>query len=320
MISSSTDDMRQGPLLVAIVIAVFGLTSVAAASPETTESSTSSNPFAWLQVISLILSPIILTLIAVLGVWRLPPSARISAWRIPLEIGALAFASSILLQGLGIWTAMSMFGPASESATLRQSGLSVLGGYLGSSIPLVIIGVLWTQLPRPIGSERPLPLPPSLLIGIGVMIVCLPVVESMSSLGNQLQRWIEGGEHEPIGHETLQVLVQSSRDVWWWIIAGGAVLLAPVVEEILYRGIVQQSLRRLKINRWSAILLTSGLFALMHIAVLPDSTMIAGIMALFTVSMIFGWIREQTGRLVAPILAHMVFNAVNLVLALAFTA
>ena len=125
--------MRQGPLLVAIVVALLGLTSVAAGSPETTESTTSSNPFAWLQWVSLVLTPIILILIAVLGVWRLPPSPRISAWRIPVEIGALAFASSILLQGLGIWTAMSVFGQASESATLRPSGLSVLGGYLGNS-------------------------------------------------------------------------------------------------------------------------------------------------------------------------------------------
>ena len=312
--------MRQGPLLVAIVVALLGLTSVAAGSPETTESATSSNPFAWLQLVSLILAPVTILLVVILGAWRLPPSARLSAWRIPVEVGALAFASSILLHGLGSWMSMSLFGETSESAPLRQSGLSVLGAYLGGSIPLLAMGILWTKLPRPIGSERPLPLSPTLLIGVGVLIIFLPLIETMSTIGNQLQRWLEGGEHEPIGHETLQILVQSPRDAWWWIIAGGAVLLAPVIEEILYRGIVQQSLRRLKINRWWAILLTSGLFALMHVAVLPDSSMIAGLMALFTVSMIFGWIREQTGRLIAPILAHMVFNAVNLALALAFTA
>ena len=218
-----------------------------------------------------------------------------------------------------MWAAMRFFGEASESTTLRQSGLSVLGGYLGGAIPLVVMGILWRQLPRPVGSERPLPIPATVLMGLGVMIISLPLIETMSTLGNLLQRWLEGGEHDPIGHATLQILVNSSKNTWWWVIAGGAVLLAPLIEEILYRGIVQQSLRRLKVNRWLAILLTSGLFALMHIAVLPDSTMIAGLMALFTVSMVFGWLREQTGRLIAPILAHVVFNAVNLTLALAFT-
>ena len=102
--------------------------------------------------------------------------------------------------------------------------------------------------------------------------------------------------------------------MWWWAIALGAVIAAPIVEETLYRGILQQSLRRLGIGRWWAILATTGVFVLMHIPALTYEAMVGSMTALFAAGIIFGWIREQTGRLDASIIAHMLFNAFNLTL------
>ena len=100
------------------------------------------------------------------------------------------------------------------------------------------------------------------------------------------------------------------------MIAIGALLCAPIVEETLYRGILQQSLRRLGLGRWWAILATSGLFALLHIPMLSTEVMLGSLAALYAAGILFGWIREQTGRLDAPIVAHILFNAFNLVFAL----
>ena len=92
------------------------------------------------------------------------------------------------------------------------------------------------------------------------------------------------------------------------------VLLVPLIEEVMYRGIIQESLRRLGVHAWMAIICTSGLFALMHLPALPPNAHHA-LAALFVLSLFFGWLYERTGRLIAPVTLHAAFNAGNLLLA-----
>ena len=56
--------------------------------------------------------------------------------------------------------------------------------------------------------------------------------------------------------------------------------------------------------RWTAIVLTSALFAVIH----PDFS----IAAIFVLSLAFGYVYERTGNLWAPIVAHAGFNLFNL--------
>ena len=295
--------------------AVAGCSSVAAAAAPTSLEPSSVDLLWWVTNVSLILAPLILIALGIQGAWKLPPSAKLPAWRVPLEVGFLVFATSILLGGIGQW----LFGIAlndgdTDSALLRSDGMATIGTYLGAGIPLLGMGIVWTQLPRPVGGERPLPRAAAIIFGAIAVVIGLPLIESASVLGNEIQRSIQGTEAGPIAHETLLQLFDAPQSVWWWVIALGAVLAAPIVEETLYRGILQQSLRRLGIGRWWAILATTGLFVLIHIPVLTSEAMVSSMAALFTASVIFGWIREQTGRLDASIIAHMLFNAFNLTL------
>lgn len=289
--------------------------SVAAATVDSLPIPETSVLVEWLTTISLIASPLILAALLVSGGWKLPPSARLAAWRLPTELGALVFAASILLGGIGSWLAIKLAGDDATGG-LARTGLATLGLYGGSLLPLVVMGVLWRHLPRPVGAEKSLPSVFAAGLGAIACLIGLPLVEAAAYLGTELQAWLQGASGSPIAHATLDLLVHSTLETWWWVIALGAVIGAPIVEETLYRGCLQQALRRMKVGRWWAILLTSGVFVLMHLPALPADTLIGSLAALLMVSMLFGWIREWTGCLAASISAHMLFNAFNLTLAL----
>ena len=85
-----------------------------------------------------------------------------------------------------------------------------------------------------------------------------------------------------------------------------ALLMAPLVEEILFRGILHPVLRRLT-HRNFALWGSSFIFALVHanIPTLLPLTFLAVALAL---------LYEKTGNLLAPVLAHALFNTANFIL------
>ena len=83
-----------------------------------------------------------------------------------------------------------------------------------------------------------------------------------------------------------------------------AAVVAPVVEEILFRGILYPAIKQIGYPRIAAIG-TAILFALFHVNLLTYASLTAvalGLIALY----------EFTDNLLAPIVAHAVFNASNL--------
>jgi len=83
-----------------------------------------------------------------------------------------------------------------------------------------------------------------------------------------------------------------------------AVAIAPVVEEMLFRGMALPVLIR-TVGLRGAVLLVSALFALMH-GHLPS------VVPLFLISVAFSLAYVVTGSLTVSIVMHAVFNAVNL--------
>ena len=79
------------------------------------------------------------------------------------------------------------------------------------------------------------------------------------------------------------------------------VVAAPVVEELLFRGMLQKALAKY-LPIWGAILLSSFLFALVH----GQPYAIPGLMSL---SLAFGYLYHRTGSLRTNIILHMANNA-----------
>lgn len=87
-----------------------------------------------------------------------------------------------------------------------------------------------------------------------------------------------------------------------------AVIGAPMVEEILFRGIIYPSLKR-KFGFFHALWITSAVFAMIHFH-LPSTPTLFGLAIAFTL------LYEWTGNLAACIFFHASFNACSMILAI----
>ena len=84
----------------------------------------------------------------------------------------------------------------------------------------------------------------------------------------------------------------------------GVVILAPLAEELLFRGMLQSMLRSYRVAAWPAVAISSTLFVLAHWSVPHD------VVPLLPLAVVLGYSYERCGRLVPSILIHSMFNAV----------
>jgi len=89
------------------------------------------------------------------------------------------------------------------------------------------------------------------------------------------------------------------------LLALSVVVLAPLVEELIFRGLLWDALgdHLPPLGVW---LLTSALFGAYHLDPLHA-------VAVFPIGLLLGWLRWRTGSLVAPILGHAANNLVALI-------
>ena len=119
----------------------------------------------------------------------------------------------------------------------------------------------------------------------------------------------------PDAHDLLRVLGRSGEPVTRVVIIAGATVVAPLAEELMFRGHLQTLLRRAlarpstggrgvsPLGTWGAIVVASAMFAAVH----PTWTW----PPIFVLSLCLGWLYERTGNLWAPIALHAAFNAVS---------
>ncbi len=107
-------------------------------------------------------------------------------------------------------------------------------------------------------------------------------------------------------HGLLQLLEQdrSFTTLFWIVIA--AVVLAPLVEELIYRVVLQTWLQRIAPPR-EALFAVAVIFAAVHR--LPDA------IPLLPLALVLGYVYQQRRCFLSIVLLHMLFNAANLILA-----
>lgn len=83
----------------------------------------------------------------------------------------------------------------------------------------------------------------------------------------------------------------------------GSAILTPVLEELLYRGVIYERLRFFMGKKWRAILLSSLIFALVHL------NLVQFIYA-FGMGIVLAVCMEVTGHVYGAVLAHMAANMI----------
>ncbi len=132
---------------------------------------------------------------------------------------------------------------------------------------------------------------------IGISLLCMVAVTCISfGLGNLLSMtplielskgYQEASEHLYAGSVSVELL--------------NSALMVPIIEELVFRGIVLYRMQ-IRMNRWLALLVSSLLFAIMHLNIVQF------IFALL-IGLVLGMLVMKSGHIYPAILAHMAANA-----------
>lgn len=140
-----------------------------------------------------------------------------------------------------------------------------------------------------------------LLLTFTVLAAALPVMYSLEYVSEILLQKM----HWSVDKQRAVEMFSGAKTVWLRVYLGFfAVVLAPLAEEFIFRGLLFSGAKKLGWPKagWVG---ASMLFALIHMnapAFLP----------LFVFALALTWLYQKTGGLFAPMLAHSLFNALNL--------
>jgi membrane protease YdiL (CAAX protease family) len=127
-----------------------------------------------------------------------------------------------------------------------------------------------------------------------------------------LARLFSGREYQMQQHQQLKLITEYPQLPVRIMIVFLAVVIAPLLEEMLFRGFVQTTLRsfiNIRNSAWAAIAISSVFFATMHAD--PGHWP-----ALFVLGVCLGYSYEKSGSLLRPIFIHSFFNASSVAIAL----
>lgn len=132
----------------------------------------------------------------------------------------------------------------------------------------------------------------SAVAAIGVVIPSVWLQEQMPALPD-------------VAGETLTKIISTPGG--YFVIA----LLAPVVEEVVFRGAILRALLSSMKSKWGAICFTAALFALVHAnpAQMPHA---------FLMGWLMGWLYMKTGSILPAIVFHWANNTVAYLIAVAY--
>jgi membrane protease YdiL (CAAX protease family) len=145
------------------------------------------------------------------------------------------------------------------------------------------------------------------------LLAVWPIVLAMIVLVMAVGKALFGEHFEIPQHVGLELITESPALALQILIVFLAVVIAPLVEEMLFRGLIQTTLRSYFGRPWLAIIITSALFASVHVNATHWP-------ALFALAMGLGYSYEKSGSLFRPIFMHALFNATTIAAALAESA
>lgn len=90
------------------------------------------------------------------------------------------------------------------------------------------------------------------------------------------------------------------------------IILAPLIEETLFRGFLQSYIRQ-HLGSRQAIVITSACFSLFHYAAGQGLGNLSIIPSLFILSLFLGFLYEKRGSILAPMVLHGSFNAISVI-------
>lgn len=199
-----------------------------------------------------------------------------------IVFAAIQVVVSMLVQG--VW----MLVMGKESA-MNATGMIITMAVFSVLTMVVFLWAKWSVVSRHWVRTRPwFVLFWCVMAALGALIPSVWIQEHMPELPNIVE-----GEFDMI-----------MKDRWGYLVVG---LLAPLAEEMVFRGAVLRSLLRWKENPWIGIVISAVLFAVIHMnpAQMPHA---------FLIGLLLGWLYYRTDSIVPGVMYHWVNNTVAYVM------
>ncbi|RKT54377.1 CPBP family intramembrane glutamic endopeptidase [Saccharothrix australiensis] len=188
-----------------------------------------------------------------------------------------------LLEGrLPPWPLLTLLAvPTSTAALVAVAGTALLGGGPRPGRVRRELAVAWRR--RDLGT--------GLAYGAGGLLLTIPAAALWSA-------WVGGDENSAVGDafagRQLEPLAAGLAFLVVW-------LVAPLAEEVLFRGVLWRALERFGWHRWVVFAVTTAVFSVAHLELLRTPL-------LLVLSVPIGLARMSTGNLLASVVAHQVNN------------
>jgi len=223
-------------------------------------------------------------------------------WKPDLVVRLLAGLFSSMLLGVlvvsGYGAAFGEAGKAHRDLVIFVAGVLTFHG-VGLALVHVFVrqhGIGWAEA----FGFRDQRMARTVFLGVVCAMVMLPIALSLSELSAAVMRQLQ----MPVEAQQAVKVMQASQSMAELVLHGlAAILIAPLVEELVFRGILYPSLKQVgypKLALWG----TSIIFALTH-----GNLMI--LLPLTVLAIILTFLYETTNNLLAPIITHGLFNAAN---------
>ena len=201
-----------------------------------------------------------------------------------------------------------------QAKSLRSQGLAntcgLLAGIAGAGAVLVVLG-------RGNRAEDVLVLPRQFAVGAGCFLLAAPVLIVVGAAAMMVYVLVTGHRVPEVGHELLKVMMERRSEPWAMALLIGAVVGAPIVEEVVFRVLLQTALQKAVGSAWAGILLTSAVFTMIHWGAVPPESFAVAAASLCSLSVCMGVAYERTRMAGVPIVMHAMFNLANVGMALA---
>lgn len=196
--------------------------------------------------------------------------------------GAIQVIVSFIVQG--IWTLVM-----GKDTVMNATGMIITMAVFSILTMAVFLLAKWSVVSRHWVRTRPwFVLFWCVVAALGAIVPSVWLQEHMPELPNVVE-----GEFDMI-----------MKDRWGYFVVG---LLAPLAEEMVFRGAILRSLLQWKQNPWVGIAISALLFAVVHMnpAQMPHA---------FLIGLLLGWMYWRTDSIVPGVVYHWVNNTVAYVM------
>ncbi len=235
--------------------------------------------------------------------------ALFGLWMVSMLVFQFMVMTAFIAVAINLDAAINYFLHQSvpDFSVAQQRLLNIIGLPFTFIVPAIIVARINNEPAKVIiGSYRR---PPStlLVLGFAATILCLPFIYMTNEVNQNLPLPDFAWEMEKAA-EKIQTDMFEEQGIW--AILGNVlliVIIAPIAEEIFFRGALQRTLARMTGHPHIPIILAALAFSAIHME-------FAGFIPRLVLGMMLGYMASWSGNIIVPIFCHAVFNGGQLAL------